>query len=202
MEPGLAQRRALDDAAGDQQATATGADELGRQARRARRAKAGSPSSATACLPLQLELRTGCSYSAGRAAQPISAHPLPHVLTCASPDEFAEVTASRARSRRSSVGIVPESRLDAIAVAESEIEFTDGRTSVGLGESVTLIPPESAKGLEFDAVIVVEPAAIAAVGDHGLRLLYIALTRAVRTLTLIHTERLPAPLRSSGSQSQ
>ncbi len=58
-----------------------------------------------------------------------------------------------------------------------------------------MIPPESAKGLEFDAVIVVEPAAIAAVGDHGLRLLYIALTRAVRTLTLIHADPLPAPLR-------
>lgn len=125
----------------------------------------------------------------------------PHVLTCASPDEFAEVTAVEVAAQRAddrSVGIVaPEPRLDsiAIALAESEIEFTDGRTAVGLGESVTLIPPESAKGLEFDAVIVVEPAAIAGVGDHGLRLLYIALTRAVRTLTLIHAEPLPEPLR-------
>jgi superfamily I DNA/RNA helicase len=93
--------------------------------------------------------------------------------------------------------VAPEPLLDSIgvALAEREIGFTDGRTSVGLGESVTLIPPESAKGLEFDAVIVVEPASIAALGEHGLRLLYIALTRAVRTLTLVHAEALPAPLR-------
>jgi DNA helicase IV len=58
-----------------------------------------------------------------------------------------------------------------------------------------LVPPESTKGLEFDSVIVVEPAAIAALGDHGLRLLYIALTRAVRTLTLVHHAPLPEPLR-------
>jgi DNA helicase IV len=44
-------------------------------------------------------------------------------------------------------------------------------------------------------VVVVEPAAIAELGDHGLRLLYIALTRAVRTLTLVHARPLPAPLR-------
>ena len=125
----------------------------------------------------------------------------PHVLTCASPDEFAEVTAVEVAAQRAderSVGIVaPEPLLDSIgiALAESEIEFTDGRSAAGLGDAVTLIPPESAKGLEFDAVIVVEPAAIAAVGDHGLRLLYIALTRAVRTLTLIHAEPLPEPLR-------
>ena len=127
----------------------------------------------------------------------------PRIVPCAAVDEFAgviavEVAAEREEGR--SVGIVaPEPLLDPIgvALAESEIEFTDGRTSVGLGESVTIIPPESAKGLEFDAVIVVEPAMIAARGEHGLRLLYIALTRVVRTLTLVHTEPLPEPLRSA-----
>ncbi len=126
---------------------------------------------------------------------------VPRVIACASPDDFPDVTAVAVAGERAedrSVGIVaPGALLDAIgaALAESEIEFTDGRTSLGLGEAVTLIPPESAKGLEFDAVIVVEPAAIAALGDHGLRLLYIALTRAVRTLTLVHARPLPDPLR-------
>ncbi len=44
-------------------------------------------------------------------------------------------------------------------------------------------------------MIVVEPSAIAALGDHGLRLLYIALTRAVRTLTVVHADPLPDALR-------
>ena len=75
------------------------------------------------------------------------------------------------------------------------IAFADGRSATGLDDAVTIVLPDAAKGLEFDAVVVVEPAAIAAVGEHGLRLLYIALTRAVRTLTVVHAEPLPAALR-------
>ena len=104
----------------------------------------------------------------------------------------------RARRQERSVGVVaPEARLDAIADALriGKVDFADGRKVAGLSDAVTLVPPESAKGLEFDAVIVVEPAEIAAIGEHGLRLLYIALTRAVRTLTLVHAADLPAPLR-------
>jgi DNA helicase IV len=124
----------------------------------------------------------------------------PAVLSFATPAEVRDavvtaVTAEREVER--SVGIVaPRAQLDALADAlrSSDVEFTDGRSAAGLGDAVTLVPPESAKGLEFDAVIVVEPSAIAAIGDHGLRLLYIALTRAVRTLTLVHSEPLPEPL--------
>ena len=55
-----------------------------------------------------------------------------------------------------------------------------------------------AKGLEFDAVIVVEPAEIAAVDPHGVRLLFVALTRAVQHLALAYSEPLPAELVDSG----
>ncbi len=125
----------------------------------------------------------------------------PTVVRCATPDEIPDavvVTASDARRQERSVGVVaPEARLDAIADALriGKVDFADGRKVAGLSDAVTLVPPESAKGLEFDAVIVVEPAEIAAIGEHGLRLLYIALTRAVRTLTLVHAADLPAPLR-------
>jgi len=60
---------------------------------------------------------------------------------------------------------------------------------------VTLVPVTLAKGLEFDHVIVVEPARIAAAEARGLQRLYVALTRAVSRLTVLHTEPLPAPLR-------
>jgi DNA helicase IV len=67
-----------------------------------------------------------------------------------------------------------------------------------LPEGVTVVSPPEAKGLEFDAVIVVEPAKfVPATGDEhraGLRLLYVALTRAVQTLTIVHREPLPPAL--------
>ncbi len=49
-----------------------------------------------------------------------------------------------------------------------------------------------AKGLEFDAVVLLEPAAVAASGPHGLRALYVALTRAVSSLLVLHADELPA----------
>jgi DNA helicase IV len=63
------------------------------------------------------------------------------------------------------------------------------------GQRVTLVAPEEVKGLEFDVVVLVEPAAIAGGGDPAsLRLLYIALTRAVLRLVVIHAEPLPHQL--------
>ena len=50
------------------------------------------------------------------------------------------------------------------------------------------------KGLEFDHVIVGEPARLVAPDAAGLRLLYVALTRVTRTLTIVHAEPLPVPL--------
>ena len=58
----------------------------------------------------------------------------------------------------------------------------------------TVLDPPDAKGLEFDAVVVVEPAAIAGHSARGLRLLYVALTRAVQELVVIHAEPLPGRL--------
>ncbi|MGZ4594161.1 MAG: HelD family protein [Actinomycetes bacterium] len=62
---------------------------------------------------------------------------------------------------------------------------------------VALVPAALAKGLEFDAVVVVEPAAIVA-GEpsswQGLRRLYVVLTRAVSGLTVVHAQPLPAEL--------
>jgi DNA helicase IV len=61
--------------------------------------------------------------------------------------------------------------------------------------TLTLVPVTLAKGLEFDDVIVVEPAQIAAGQSRGLHRLYVALTRAVSRLTVLHAEPLPEPLR-------
>ncbi|MFD5424063.1 HelD family protein [Streptomyces sp. NPDC127084] len=60
--------------------------------------------------------------------------------------------------------------------------------TVDLTRTVVLLDPRQAKGLEFDAVIVVEPGRFA---DSDL---YVALTRATQRLGLVHTEELPAGL--------
>jgi DNA helicase IV len=61
-------------------------------------------------------------------------------------------------------------------------------------EPLTVVPVSLAKGLEFDQVIVVEPARIAAAEERGLHRLYVALTRAVSRLTVLHAAPLPAAL--------
>jgi DNA helicase IV len=57
-----------------------------------------------------------------------------------------------------------------------------------------ILTPRQAKGLEFDHVVVVEPAAIAHDGDRGLRELYVALTRPTKTLVVVHARPMPEPL--------
>ncbi len=63
------------------------------------------------------------------------------------------------------------------------------------GVAATVLDPPDAKGLEFDAVVVVEPAVIAGGTSRGLRLLYVALTRAVQELVIVHAQPLPPALR-------
>jgi DNA helicase IV len=64
----------------------------------------------------------------------------------------------------------------------------------GSDARLTLVPVTLAKGLEYDHVIVVEPARIAQAEARGLQRLYVALTRAVSRLTVLYAEPLPEPL--------
>jgi DNA helicase IV len=69
--------------------------------------------------------------------------------------------------------------------------------SDGPSERLTLVPATLAKGLEYDHVIVAEPAAIVAgeTYEHsGLRRLYVVLTRAVTSLAVVHSGDLPEAL--------
>jgi DNA helicase IV len=61
---------------------------------------------------------------------------------------------------------------------------------------ITVLTPREAKGMEFDHVIVVEPASIVeeSVGGTGLRELYVALTRPTTTLVIVHARPLPREL--------
>ncbi len=61
----------------------------------------------------------------------------------------------------------------------------------GLGSPLSLLPVDMANGLEFDAVVVVEPATIADESPQGLRALYVALTRPTQRLVVVHARSLP-----------
>lgn len=66
---------------------------------------------------------------------------------------------------------------------------------------LVVVPATTAKGLEYDRVVVVEPAAIAQdepTERTGLRRLYVVLTRAVSGLTVVHDRPLPGPLAVRG----
>ena len=57
------------------------------------------------------------------------------------------------------------------------------------------MPISLSKGLELDATVVVEPAAIVDEEAQGLRALYVALTRSTKRLALVHARPLPDCLR-------
>jgi DNA helicase IV len=100
-----------------------------------------------------------------------------------------------------SVGvIVPDADLRRAAKALTAAGIDHGVLGAEHGDvehRVDLVPATVAKGLEFDAVVVVEPAAIAAAEPDertGLRRLYVVLTRAVSHLIVLHSQDLPDPL--------
>jgi len=56
---------------------------------------------------------------------------------------------------------------------------------------VVVLGADEVKGLEFDCVVVVEPAQIVAEAEHGLRSLFVALTRCTSRLAIVHAKPLP-----------
>lgn len=125
----------------------------------------------------------------------------PEVVAVAAGERAAAVAgeARRLAERWTSVAVVTPTTVHDEVVAGLQaagIEFVDGQRVSSLGEHVTVLPPVSCKGLEFDAVVVVEPGHIALDQTRGLRLLYVVLTRAVQQLSLVHAEPLPDALAS------
>ena len=96
-----------------------------------------------------------------------------------------------------SLGVIaPDSMIDELSEHLTAAGVNHGTaTRTGLDEGVTLVPVSVVKGLELDAVVVVEPARIVADHEHGMRSLYVALTRPTQRLSIVHADELPEPLR-------
>lgn len=115
----------------------------------------------------------------------------------------AVVAAVRAATTEpGSVGVIaPDADVPTLGDALTAAAVPHGRLDADHGDDedrqVEVVPASIAKGLEFDRVVVVEPAAIveAEPDDRtGLRRLYVVLTRAVTELTVIHSRPLPPAL--------
>jgi DNA helicase IV len=119
---------------------------------------------------------------------------LSQVVARVARDEAAVVSGETATSGRVAV-ICPSSVLPEVGAALADLDVEFGTPGAGaLDDTISLLPVEAAKGLEFDSVIVVEPARIAGDSVRGLRALYVALTRATRRLAIVHALPLPASL--------
>jgi DNA helicase IV len=111
------------------------------------------------------------------------------------PDGELGQAVAEALTREGSIGVIVP---DALA-ADVSASLADVPHAV-LGPDSTdehrllIVPATLAKGLEYDHVIVVEPADIVAAEPRGLARLYVVLTRAVTSLTVLHRKPLPAQL--------
>ncbi|MFF7245264.1 HelD family protein [Embleya sp. NPDC008237] len=114
----------------------------------------------------------------------------------------ATVAAVRAAlGRPGSIGVIADdagTQALRAALADADIATTTADAPDPTGAvRVTVLPATLAKGLEYDHVVVVEPAAIVAAEARGASRLYVVLTRAVSRLDILHHRPLPALLREA-----
>ncbi|MEZ0022448.1 DNA helicase IV [Kitasatospora sp. MAP12-15] len=119
------------------------------------------------------------------------------------PDRLVESVVEACRAALEHEGstglIVADARIPLYeeALTAAGLAFLTPGTETTAAARLTLVPASLAKGLEYDYVVLDEPAAVVA-GEPdqrtGLRRLYVALTRAVSGLTVLHADPLPAEL--------
>jgi DNA helicase IV len=114
-----------------------------------------------------------------------------------SSDDLVAITNDQTRAALSRTGavavIAPPALHTAIVAALADVGAV-ATSADALDAPVAVLDPTSAKGLEFDHVIVVEPAALVSADRAGLRLLYVTITRTTKTLTIVHAAALPEGL--------
>jgi DNA helicase IV len=108
------------------------------------------------------------------------------------PPESVRATGVQPRARHVSADELP-SAINKFVLEETGQEGTS--VVIGPPGVPGAVAPSATKGLEFDAVLVVEPERILADGPRGAAELYVALTRATQRLGVLHLGPLPQALR-------
>ena len=126
----------------------------------------------------------------------------PEYFEAASPEQlFGEVAVATAALAEAMPGgsiavVAADAMVDDVSHALTTAGIEHGRaTRSGLSVAITVVPVSVVKGLELDGVVVVEPCAIVASEQQGLRALYVALTRSTRRLSIVHALPLPESMR-------
>src|ERR1700761_9238619 len=116
---------------------------------------------------------------------------------------LAAGVAARARTDLAELGGPDGGRLAVIApdalipaLAEAVPAAVPGDRPESLDSAAALLTVSQAKGLEFDRVIVADPAGILTQSENGGHDLYVAITRATHRLTVVYNGDLPVSLRS------
>lgn len=106
----------------------------------------------------------------------------------------AAVTAREFSTRRGTTAVIaPDEFQDAIVDALRDVGAVANGPDA-LDARIGVFDALDAKGLEFDHVVVVEPARLVPADRAGLRTLYVTLTRATQTLEVVHSDPLPEAL--------
>ncbi|MBN9756202.1 ATP-dependent DNA helicase rep [Pseudonocardia sp. Ae406_Ps2] len=117
------------------------------------------------------------------------------------------VLVERVRAERDAVGdgrtavLTPQGRLDRVRAVLDAAGLTTPEPAEGESEldaPVVVLPVAASKGLEFDAVVVVEPQEMLDESPRGLNDLYVAITRATQRLGVLHSGELPPVLKRIG----
>ena len=99
------------------------------------------------------------------------------------------------------VGVVaPAALLGPLTTALGPRLAATGTDASVLDAPAAVLVLSTAKGLEFDSVVVVEPAEVVAESPQGLRALYVALTRTTQRLRVVHAQALPAALAAAADE--
>ena len=106
----------------------------------------------------------------------------------------ASHVARQASARGGKVALIAPAAMHAQLVALLDDLGASADATVALDSAIAVLDATDAKGLEFDHVVVVEPAALVNTDRAGLRLLYVTITRATKTLTVVHADALPEAL--------
>lgn len=124
----------------------------------------------------------------------------PTIVNCRPQELSVKVIAEVRRLNRelsdSNMAIVcPDEMVEELCRALDAERIDYGRAGIaGIESALTVVPVSVVKGLELDGVIVVEPARIVDAQQHGLRALYVALTRSTRRLSVVHSRPLPSAM--------
>jgi DNA helicase IV len=106
----------------------------------------------------------------------------------------AASVAGQASARGGKVALIAPVAMHADLVSRLADLGASADPAVALDSPVAVLDATDAKGLEFDHVVVVEPAELVNTDRAGLRLLYVTITRATKSLAVVHAGPLPEAL--------